>query len=58
MMHNDVKSQVKEVGVFSPKMKPVDILEAGAVGYIVVNIRDVADVKVGDTITHAATLMG
>ncbi len=55
MMHNGVKSQIKEVGVFSPKMKPCDVLEAGAVGYLVVNIRDVADVKVGDTVTHAAT---
>lgn len=53
LMANGVKSQIKEVGIFSPKMRPADLLEPGMVGYIVTNIRDVADVKIGDTITHA-----
>lgn len=47
------KSQIKEVGIFSPKMKQADVLEPGMVGYIVTNIRDVSEVKIGDTMTHA-----
>ena len=54
LMYNGVRSVIKEVGIFSPKMKPQDELGPGTVGYIVINIREVADVKVGDTITLAA----
>jgi GTP-binding protein LepA len=53
LMYNGVRSVIKEVGIFSPKMKPQDELGPGSVGYIVINIREVADVKVGDTITLA-----
>ena len=53
LMFNGVRSVIKEVGIFSPKMKPQDELGPGSVGYIVINIREVADVKVGDTITLA-----
>ena len=53
LMYNGVRSVIKEVGIFSPKMKPQDELGPGCVGYIVINIREVADVKVGDTITLA-----
>jgi len=54
LMYNGVRSVIKEVSVFSPKMKPQDELGPGCVGYIVINIREVADVKVGDTITLAS----
>jgi GTP-binding protein LepA len=54
LMFNGVRSVIKEVGIFAPKMKPQDELGPGTVGYIVINIREVADVKVGDTITLAA----
>ena len=53
LMYNGVRSVIKEVGIFAPKMKPQDELGPGCVGYIVINIREVADVKVGDTITLA-----
>ena len=53
LMFNGARSVIKEVGIFSPKMKPQDELGPGSVGYIVINIREVADVKVGDTITLA-----
>ena len=52
MMSDGRKSQVKEVGKFSPQMNKLEKLQAGDVGYIVTNIRDVADIKLGDTITH------
>ncbi len=50
-MSDGMKAQVKEVGKFSPEMTKQDSLGAGDVGYIVTNIRDVAEIKLGDTIT-------
>ncbi|MBI4843031.1 MAG: elongation factor 4 [Nitrospirae bacterium] len=43
---------VLEVGIFSPGMKSCDTLKAGEVGYIIAGIRNVADTRVGDTITE------
>ena len=54
-MSDERKMQVKEVGKFSPAMTKQDVLKAGDVGYIVTNLRDVSDLKLGDTITHAAS---
>lgn len=45
--------QVEQVGVFTPKRKPRDTLEAGEVGFLVAGIKDVHGAPVGDTITHA-----
>jgi len=45
--------EVLEVGVFTPHKKTVSSLKAGEVGYIIASIRNVADTKVGDTITDA-----
>ncbi|MBP6508336.1 MAG: translation elongation factor 4 [Opitutaceae bacterium] len=51
LMSNGVKSDVKEVGVFNPKMEKVAALGAGDVGYIVSSVKDTSDIKTGDTIT-------
>jgi len=40
-----------KVGVFSPEMIEVAQLSAGEVGFVIAGIKDVADAKVGDTIT-------
>jgi GTP-binding protein LepA len=45
--------EVEEVGTFSLGLQPADELPAGAVGYIAASIRQVADCRVGDTITDA-----
>jgi len=42
---------VDEVGVFTPKRKPVDALSSGQVGYIIAGIKEIDSAKVGDTIT-------
>ncbi len=44
---------VSEVGVFAPKRTKVGELTVGAVGYIVAGMKDVADTKIGDTLTQA-----
>jgi GTP-binding protein LepA len=53
LMSDGTKLQIKEVGRFSPKMKPEKTLGPGNVGYIVTNIKSVSDVKIGDTITSS-----
>jgi len=50
-MGSGVVTQLKEVGIFSPDQKPIDVLEAGNVGYLVGTIKDPADIKIGDTVT-------
>ena len=50
-MSDGNKALTKEVGKFSPKMHPESELNTGDVGYIVTNIRDVSEIKLGDTIT-------
>ena len=51
MMATNKNFEVLEVGVFSPKAHPVDLLRPGEVGYMIANIKNTADVKIGDTIT-------
>jgi len=42
---------ITEIGVFKPNLFPVRELSAGMVGYLAANIRNVSDVRVGDTVT-------
>ena len=51
MMRTEQKAIIKEVGCFHPKMSPLDVLSEGRIGYIVTNIKNVADIKIGDTVT-------
>ncbi|MFV0339477.1 MAG: translation elongation factor 4 [Parachlamydiaceae bacterium] len=51
MMMTGKTFEVLEVGVFSPKARPVDKLRPGEVGYMIANIKATSDVKIGDTIT-------
>lgn len=44
---------VEQVGVFKPKETPVSELTAGEMGYIITGIKQVADCKIGDTITDS-----
>ena len=46
--------EIDGLGVFSPKAVPVDELGVGEVGFVVANIKVVADAKIGDTITESA----
>ena len=46
--------EVEEVGVFSPKPEVVDQLSVGEVGFLIANVKNVSDAKIGDTVTEAA----
>lgn len=51
MMATGKTFEVLDVGIFTPKEKTVDRLRPGEVGYMIGNIKNSADVKIGDTIT-------
>ena len=50
---SDAVYEVNEVGIFKPSMAPVDELVAGDVGYVAANVKEIAEARVGDTITYA-----
>ncbi|WP_375610054.1 MULTISPECIES: translation elongation factor 4 [unclassified Bartonella] len=52
MMGTGAKYPVERVGVFTPKMVQVDELGPGEIGFITASIKEVADTRVGDTITE------
>ena len=52
MMSNGSVHTIEQVGVFTPKMLPVEVLGPGEMGYITAAIKTVADTNVGDTITE------
>ncbi|HET6318779.1 MAG TPA: translation elongation factor 4, partial [Chloroflexota bacterium] len=54
MMSNGVRGETMEVGIFHPMMTAIECLEAGEVGYVATGLKDVRDVRVGDTITSVA----
>jgi GTP-binding protein LepA len=43
--------EAQELGFFSPTLVPADTLAAGEVGYVVTGLKDVSELRVGDTIT-------
>jgi GTP-binding protein LepA len=51
MMATGAVHPIEQLGVFTPKMRPVENLGPGEMGYITAAIKTVADCKVGDTIT-------
>ena len=51
MMGTNAAYEVERVGVFTPKMTQVDELGPGEIGFITAAIKEVADTRVGDTIT-------
>jgi len=44
--------EVMEVGIFRPKASKTEVLRPGEVGYLIANIKNVKDIKIGDTVTH------
>ncbi|AEE95912.1 translation elongation factor 4 [Mahella australiensis] len=53
MMSSGMTFDVTEVGVFAPRLQPIERLSVGEVGYVAASMKDVRDTRVGDTITDA-----
>jgi GTP-binding protein LepA len=51
MMGSGAAYEVDRVGVFTPKMTPAEELGPGEIGFLTASIKEVADTRVGDTIT-------
>lgn len=51
MMSTEKSFLVDEVGIFRPHQTPVEVLKVGDVGYLVAQIRQISETRVGDTIT-------
>ncbi|WP_319533220.1 translation elongation factor 4 [uncultured Cohaesibacter sp.] len=52
MMGTNAAYDVDRVGIFRPKMTDVSELGPGEVGFLIASIKEVADTRVGDTITN------
>jgi GTP-binding protein LepA len=44
-------ADIDDIGFFSPQMMPTDQLAAGEVGYMITGVKDVSQLRVGDTLT-------
>ena len=51
LMDSNNDYEVLKLGVFTPSPRPLDRIQAGEVGFLVCGIKDIRDVRVGDTIT-------
>jgi GTP-binding protein LepA len=54
MLRAGAEYEVQDIGTFRPKMTPGKELYAGETGYIVANIKDLREVRIGDTVTLAS----
>ncbi len=50
-MQNGTEADIDDIGFFRPQMTGVQGMEAGDVGYLITGIKDVARLRVGDTLT-------
>ena len=50
-MQNGTEAEIDDIGFFRPAMTGVGGMEAGDVGYLITGIKDVAKLRVGDTLT-------
>jgi len=53
LCYNNQVNEVETLGTLTPKPVALDELEAGDVGFVVANIKDVADARMGDTVIEA-----
>jgi GTP-binding protein LepA len=53
-MASATNAEIDEIGFFSPQMRAAQELRAGEVGYVITGIKDVTQLRVGDTLTSRA----
>jgi len=54
-MQAGTDAEIDDIGHLTPEMRPVEAMAAGEVGYVITGIKDVARLRVGDTLTAKAT---
>ncbi|MGO9488044.1 MAG: translation elongation factor 4 [Solirubrobacteraceae bacterium] len=57
-MATGTEADIDDIGVFSPQMMPTDQLAAGEVGYLITGLKDVTQLRVGDTLTTRGRAAG
>ncbi len=57
-MHSNSSYKVEEVGIFQLTLKEKRCLSTGDVGYFIAGIKNISDVRIGDTITLASRPSG
>jgi GTP-binding protein LepA len=55
-MQAGTEAEIDEIGFFVPEMRPAQGMGAGEVGYVITGIKDVARLRVGDTLTSRQRL--
>jgi GTP-binding protein LepA len=50
-MQAGTEAEIDEIGFFTPEMRPAAEMGAGEVGYVITGVKDVARLRVGDTLT-------
>ena len=50
LIATETASKIKEIGFFTPELKPVSAFGAGEIGYVATGIKDPQKIKIGDTI--------
>jgi GTP-binding protein LepA len=54
-MQTGTEADIDDIGIFRPGMTPVAGLKAGEVGYVITGLKDVSQLRVGDTLTTKAS---
>jgi GTP-binding protein LepA len=52
-MQTGTEAEIDEIGYFRPRMTPTPAMSAGEVGYVITGLKDLAKLRVGDTLTAA-----
>ena len=55
-LQTGTEADIDDIGFFGPEMVPVKTLHAGEVGYLITGIKDVSQLRVGDTLTTKAAV--
>ncbi len=50
LLATNTKCKLKEVGCFTPELRPIDVLRAGEIGYLATGLKEPARVAIGDTV--------
>ena len=55
LMGTERECEVLKLGVFTPFPKELEALSAGEVGFVISGVKEIKDIRVGDTLTHSSS---